>query len=142
MSSRVVVYEASCAEGRPSVASLADQGFELIDCADARSVLEQVVQGHVDALVFALCDDKGQDLGLLRLVRRAAPDLPLVLLARDDVLSVRRELQHYNPVFYADWPPDPVELREAVSAAVLKGARRPKASPSAERYRGHEGRTL
>ena len=129
MSSRVVIYEAHCAEGQPSQAILANQGFDLIECADARSVLEQVVQGHVDALVFALCDDKGQDLGLLRLVRRAAPELPLVLLAGDDSLAVRRELQYFNPIFYAVWPPEPIELREAVCAAVLKGAR-PKSTPS------------
>lgn len=129
MSSRVVVYEARCGEDRPSLASLAGQGFDLVDCADARNVLEQVVQGHVDALVFALCDDKGQDLGVLRLVRRAAPDLPLVLLAKDDSLNVRRELQYFNPIFYAVWPPDSVELREAVCAAVLKGTR-PKSAPA------------
>ncbi len=129
MSSRVVIYEARCAEDRPLVDSLAGQGFELVACQDARSVLEQVVQGHVDALVFALCDDKGQDLGLLRLVRRAAADLPLVLLAKDDSLAVRRELQYFNPIYYAVWPADPVELREAVSAAILK-ASRPKTTPA------------
>ncbi len=129
MSSRVVIYEARCAEERTSLGSLAGQGFDLVECLDARSVLEHVVQGHVDALVFALCDDKGQDLGLLRLVRRAAPELPLVLLAKDDSLSVRRELQYFNPIYYAVWPPDPIELREAVCAAVLKGSR-PRTAPA------------
>ena len=86
-------------------------------------MLEQVVKGNVEALVFALCDDKGQDLGLLRLVRRAAPELPLVLLAKDDSLSVRRELQYFNPIYYAVWPVEPAELREAVIAAVHKGSR-------------------
>ena len=74
-------------------------------------------------LRLALCDDKGNDLGLLRLVRRAAAELPLVLLARDDSLAVRRELQYFNPIYYAVWPPDPIELREAVCAAVLKTSR-------------------
>jgi len=125
MSSRVVIYEPACTEDRPLTESLAGQGFELVPCTDARTVLEEVVQGHADALVFALGDPNGADgdLGVLRLVRRAAADLPLVLLARDDSLAVRRELQYFNPIYYAVWPPDPIELREAVCAAVLKTSR-------------------
>ena len=123
MHARVVIYEARCAEERPLTAALVDEGFDLVGCSDARGVLEQVVKGHVDALVFALCDDKGQDLGLLRLVRRAAPELPLVLIAKDDALSVRRELQSFNPMYYAVWPADTAELREAVVAAVQKSSR-------------------
>ena len=123
MSARVLLYEPHCTEDRRSGSSLRRAEFELVECSDIRSLLEQVVQGHAGALVFALCDEHEEDLGGLRLIRRAAPDLPLVLLVEDESLAARRELQNLNPIYYAVCPPEPAELLEAVRAAVLKSAR-------------------
>jgi DNA-binding NarL/FixJ family response regulator len=102
---------------------LAGQGLELVPCADGQALLEEVIQRRPDALVYALCANCDQDLRVLQLVRRAAPDLPLVLLAADESISTRRQVLNLRPIYYAVWPADAGELQEAVVAALLKSSR-------------------
>jgi DNA-binding NarL/FixJ family response regulator len=123
MSPRVVIHDPCPQKENPAATALQGQGFELVQCLGGQELLEEVIQNRPDALVYALCPDMEQDLGILGLIRRASPDLPLVLLAPDDSISTRRRVLALRPIYYAVWPTDAVELREAVLAAVVKSSR-------------------
>ncbi len=123
MGSRVIIYEPCANDGQPAAPMLLGQGFDLIPCADGQALLEEVIQRRPDALVYAMCEDCEQDLRLLQLIRRAAPELPLVLLAADESIATRRQVLNLRPIYYAVWPADAGELREAVVAALLKSSR-------------------
>jgi len=118
------VVQVSCAPADPSVESLLEaEGFELVSCADAHALLEEVMHRPPDAVVYALCADCREDMGVLRLMRRAAPDVPLVLLAGDESLDTRKITQTLRPIYYAVCPVDGAELRDVVRSAVRRRGR-------------------
>jgi hypothetical protein len=73
--------------------------------------------------VYALGADCREDLGVLRLMRRAAPDVPLVLLAAEDSLDTRRCTQPFRPIYFAIGPVEGAELRDVVRAAIRRRGR-------------------
>ena len=99
------------------------EGFELVSCVDGHALLEEVMHRQPDAVIYALSADCREDLGLLRLVRRAAPEVPLVLLAADESLDTRKVTQTLRPIYYAVCPIDGAELRDVVRSAVRKRGR-------------------
>lgn len=109
----------------PSVPELLaeDEGLELVSCPDARGLLEQVMLRAPDVVIYALRPDCREDLGVLRLMRHVAPDVPLVILAGEDSLETRRVTQNLRPIYYAVSPVDGAELREVVRAAVRRKTR-------------------
>ena len=119
-----IVVQVTCAPADPPVSALLEaEGFELISCADDHALLEEVMHRKPDAVIYALCADCSQDMGLLRLVRRAAPQVPLVLLAAEDSLDTRKITQTLRPIYYAVCPIDGAELCEVVRSAVRKRGR-------------------
>ena len=119
-----IVVQATCAPADPPVHALLEaEGFELISCADAHALLEEVMHRKPDAVIYALCADCSQDMGVLRLMRRAAPEVPLVLLAAEDSLDTRKITQTLRPIYYAVCPIDGAELRDVVRSAVRKRGR-------------------
>jgi DNA-binding response OmpR family regulator len=115
---RIVVHE-SAVSADPSLRSVLEaEGFSLTACHDANALLEEVVRSVPDAILYALPVDCRQDLGVLRLIRRAAPGVPLVLLASDDSLDTRRVTQSLRPIYYALCPADQAELRQVLRNAV------------------------
>jgi len=108
----------------PPVGSLLEaEGFDLVSCPDANALLEEVMHRQPDAVVYALSADCREDLGVLRLMRRAAPDVPLVLLAAEDSLDTRKITQTLRPIYYAVCPVDSAELRDVVHTAVSRRGR-------------------
>ena len=105
-------------------AVLSGDGFVLIRCADVAALLEAVVERRPVAVVIVLAAND-HDLRLLQLVRRAAPEVRLILLARDGDLGLQRTLQAMRPYYYDVGSFDPAELREAVLSAV-RPARNPR----------------
>jgi DNA-binding response OmpR family regulator len=120
---RVVVQVAAAAADPAIDGMLSPEGFDLISCPDARSLLEEVMCCPPDAVIYALRPDCREDLGVLRLLRRAAPDVPLVLLAAEDSLETRRATQGLRPIYYAVCPVDGAELRDVVRTAVSRRGR-------------------
>ena len=118
---RIVVQ--AVGEEPPVLTMLASEGFDLVACADGQALLEEVMHRQPDAIVYALGANCREDLGVLRLMRRAAPDVPLVLLACDGSLETRRSLQSLRPIFFAVSPVDDAELREVVRSAVRRRGR-------------------
>jgi DNA-binding NarL/FixJ family response regulator len=123
MGSRVVVYEPYPRDSHPTASMLLGRGFDLVPCAEGQALLEEVIQRRPDALVYAMSADCEQDLRLLQLIRRAAPDLPLVLLAADESIATRRQVLNLRPIYYTVWPAEAGELHEAVVAALVKSSR-------------------
>jgi hypothetical protein len=112
---RVLVYTCSVPTDDPAFALLKDEGVQVVSCNDGQNLLEQVV--------YAFRTESAQDLGVLHLLRRVAPDLPLVLLATEGSLEVQRLVQNLRPIYYAVTPVEPSELRDAVHAALARQAR-------------------
>jgi len=110
---------------------LGNEGLELISCTDSESLLEEVVQHRPEALICGLKPDAQQDFSLLRLVKRAAPKLPLVLIASEGSLHAQRLAQDLRPIYYAVRPVEVSELRDAVRAALSRPA-----SPGSEPTHG------
>lgn len=120
---RVLVQVAAAPLDPPVSSALEAEGIELIPCHDAYALLEAVMLRLPDAVVYALRADCGEDLGVLRLMRRVAPDVPLVLLAAEDSLETRKRTQTLRPTYYAVSPVDGAELRDVVRAVVSKRGR-------------------
>jgi len=119
-----IVVQVSAASADPSISSVFEkEELELISCADSRAFLEEVMHRQPDAVIYALRPDCREDLGVLRLLRRAAPDVPLVLLAAEDCLDMRRLTQTLRPIYFAVGPVDSAELRDVVRTAVTRRAR-------------------
>ena len=114
-----VVMQVSCCEP-PLPAALEGDRYDLVSCRDGQALLEEVMHRTPDAVIYALHPDCREDLGILRLMRRAAPDVPLVLLAAEDSLDTRRVTQALRPIYYAVCPADGAELRDVVHTALSR----------------------
>lgn len=120
---RVVVQVGSAPTDPPVHTLLEAEGFDLVSCADAHALLEEIMHRKPDAVIYALRPDCREDLGVLRLMRRAAPEVPLVLLAAEDSLDTRKVTQTLRPIYYAVCPIDGAELRDVVRTAVRRRGR-------------------
>lgn len=120
---RVLVHVMAESVDSPVGSSLESEGLELVSCADARELLEEVMHRQPDAVIYGLRPDCHEDVGVLQLLRRAAPEVPLVLLAAEDSLDTRRLTQTLRPIYYAVCPVDGAELRDVVRAAVTRRGR-------------------
>lgn len=108
-------------EQLPSIGSaLEGQGFQILSCADGNALLEQVVQHRPAVVVYGLRPSGQEDMGVLQLLRRVAPDLPLVLVAAEESLVTQKLVQDLRPIYYAVRPLDAAELIEAVRAALAR----------------------
>jgi len=118
------VVQVTSAPADPSIHALLEaEGFELVSCADGQGLLEEVMHRQPDAVIYALGTDCREDLGVLRLMRRAAPEVPLVLLAAVDSLDMRRISQPLRPIYFAVGPVDGTELRDVVRAVIRRRGR-------------------
>jgi DNA-binding response OmpR family regulator len=115
-----IVVQAASAMADPLLMA---EGFELVACKDGQALLEEVMLRQPDAVIYALGADCREDLGVLRLMRRAAPDVPLVLLAAEDSLDTRRCTQPFRPIYFAIGPVEGAELRDVVRAAIRRRGR-------------------
>ena len=120
---RVLVHVAAAPCEPPLPALLEADGLDPVTCRDGHAVLEQVMNRPAAAVIYALRPDCRDDLGILRLLRRAAPDVPLVLLAAEDSLDTRKVTQTLRPIYYAVCPVDGAELRDVVRATLSRRGR-------------------
>lgn len=97
---------------------LSSNGYAVTGLTSGDALLEEVVSAHAGAIIYVLPAASAHDLALLRLMRRAAPSLPLVLLAAEGSLEVQREALQLRPVYYGVAPVDEEELLGAVRAAI------------------------
>ncbi len=116
----VIVFEAAVTNGEPPLAGvLANGGCEVCSASTTESLVDAVASGRHQAMLFALCPGREDDLVALRLLRRLAPDFPLIVVASHASLETRRLIQPLRPIYFAPRPVDPEELCEAVRDACL-----------------------
>jgi DNA-binding NtrC family response regulator len=117
---RVVVCD-GCPEGVLAPV-LKGEPWDVIPCGSGESVLEAVVVRRPDVIVYGLRNDSHGEIAMLQLLRRAAPDVPLILIAPHVSLETQRALRELRPMYFDVQPFDPEELREAIRAAVSRSA--------------------
>jgi DNA-binding response OmpR family regulator len=104
-------------------ASLGERGYAVETFSDGARFLEAMVANPPDLVVYALGDVIAPDLAVLRLLRRAQPELKLVVIARLASLETRAEVQTLSPTFYSVGPFDADEVTAVVQAAMRRRAR-------------------
>jgi DNA-binding NtrC family response regulator len=103
-------------------AALESPDLELAHCRPADSILEEVIRRRPAVLIYELRAARHSDLAVLQLLRRAAPEIRLVLIASGS-LKTERTLRELRPVYYAVQPVGEEEMVEAVRAALGARAR-------------------
>ncbi len=104
----------------PALSRLRDEGLELVAYQDGRALIEEVVRNKPNVVIYTLKGNDSADFPILGLLRRVAPDLPLVLLAEQGSLGVQRLAQDLRPIYYAVLPLEADELGDAVRAALAR----------------------
>ena len=140
----VIVFEAGTNGEPPLAGVLASGGCEVCAASTTEALVDAVASGRHQAVLFALCPERADDLATLRLLRRLAPDFPLIVVASHASLEVRRLIQPLRPIYFAPRPVDPEELCEAVRDACEPPKHKVPAGPKPRRdaerpghHRGH-----
>ena len=124
-----VILECGC--GRPEAlrAALPEAGFEVVSCDTPESLLETSLQRAPDLILYQLGFGPRVDAGVLRLLRRAYPDAPLVVVSQESSLETQRWVQEFRPVSFLVQPIEGTELRDVVGVVIAKQDARPRAVP-------------
>lgn len=102
---------------------LAAIGFEAVRCQEGRALVEEAVQQSPDAVIFELTTHDDEDFGVLELLRRAAPAVPLILVASQGSLVTQKLMLGLRPMYTIIGPVENAELREVLEAALARRAR-------------------
>ena len=115
----------SCGRGLATALRVALEApdLELVHCRPDASILEEVIRRHPAVLIYELRATRHSDLAVLQLLKRAAPEVRLVLIASGS-LKTERTLRELRPVYYAVQPVGEEEMTEAVRAALGERLRR------------------
>jgi DNA-binding NarL/FixJ family response regulator len=116
MKPSAIVFEASPG-GLPLSGVLAAGGCDICAVASTEALVDAIASGAHQAVIFVLGPDRADDMVALHLLRRLAPDFPLIVVGSDGSLEVRRLIQPFRPMYFAPRPVDPEELCEAVHDA-------------------------
>jgi DNA-binding NtrC family response regulator len=96
---------------------LAVGGHDVVVCHGREALFDAMTLRRPDLIIYVLAD-LPLDLGVLWVVRRMAPALPIILLGGPTGLEARRSVQELRPVYFGMFPLDPAELSEAVRGAL------------------------
>jgi len=101
--------------------ALLDQDLSFVCCDDCEEMLSEVVQHPPDVVVYEVRPESESDLAVLRLLRRVAPRLPLVLVGegRAPAWDVPDELA---PLYRSPLPVERRGLRKVVRSALAARA--------------------
>lgn len=97
--------------------SLDDEGYDTTVCAGREALFDALAAKRPDVIIYAL-GDLTLDLGVLWVVRRIAPTLPIILLGGPAGLEVRRSVQELKPAYFGMFPLEPAELSDAVRSVL------------------------
>ena len=119
MAARHHVVLCSCARGIATRlrAALESPDLELEHCRPDASILEEVIRCRPAVLVYELHETRLSDLAVLKLLRRAVPDVRLVLIA-SGTLDTERIVRDLGPHSCAVQPVGEDEMIEAVRSAL------------------------
>ena len=120
---RVVLCSCGRALAAALRAALESPELEVAYCRPLDSILEEVIRRRPAVVIYELKAARISDLAVLQLLKRAAPDIRLVLIATGS-LETERMFRELRPVYYAVHPVGDEEMVEAVHAALGERARR------------------
>lgn len=120
--SRILIFEPR-STGAEWNSMLLGEGHEVVICPDREALFGAITERRPDLLVYVL-GELGADLGVLTVLRRVSPKLPIILLGGPAGLEARRSVQELKPTYYAVFPLDPSELSDAVRGALHHPGRR------------------
>jgi hypothetical protein len=115
--SRVMLFHCQAAEEH----ALLDQDLSFVCCDDCEEMFSEVVRHPPDVVVYEVRPESESDLAVLRLLRRVAPRLPLVLVGegRAPAWDVPDELA---PLYRSPLPVEGRGLRKLVRSALAARA--------------------
>jgi DNA-binding NtrC family response regulator len=120
---RIVLCERGAAGEAPIQAALETAGIAAVRFHDPRALVEDAARKPPDVVICDLAVGCREDLFMLELLRRVAPDVPLILVASEESLVTQRLVQKLRPIYYMVEPVEATELGEAVAAAVARRSR-------------------
>lgn len=106
---------------------LVDEGYDTAVCAGREALFDALAARRPDVLIYVL-GDLALDLGVLWVVRRIAPALPIILLGGPAGLEERRSVQELRPAYFGMFPLEPAELSDAVRGVLRHDSARALAS--------------
>jgi DNA-binding NarL/FixJ family response regulator len=115
---RVIILDLARATSGMSIEELRAAGWEVELCPGVGWLLEAAVRHQPAAVVFSASALAPEDVAVLRLLKRAAPSLALIVVGPPDSLEFRRQLQEVNPSYYAVAPTDPGEIHDALCSVL------------------------
>jgi DNA-binding NarL/FixJ family response regulator len=126
-SKRVLV----CCNGRTDAlcGALPEASWDVVACATRETMLEEALQRPPDLILCRQDGDIVANSATLRLLRRLAPEAPLVVLSESTSLETLRLAQEFRPVFFVLEPSEPAELLEVVRS-ILASSRAGQGRPS------------
>jgi DNA-binding response OmpR family regulator len=122
-SARVLVCENAPELERSVHPAVCDLGYDATLCATLADALRETSVQPFDLVMVVLPGADDDRLSLLHLLRRALPNIPLVVVSAEGSLDLRARVQPLRPYYFAVLPLGDDELR-----AVLKGALARKAA--------------
>jgi DNA-binding NtrC family response regulator len=126
---RITILE--CSSGRPDAlrGALPEAGFQVVTCDTPEILLESLLQCPPHVLLYELGGECRLDLGVLRLVRRSFPRLPLILHAEDSSLHLQRLTHEFRPIYFLVGPVERAELTELIQQVLRAAERRMASAP-------------
>ncbi len=103
-------------QGSEELALLKDD-LSFVTCDDSEEMIAEVTVQPPDVVVYEVRPDSASDLAVLRLLRRVAPQLPLVVVGggASPTWDVPSDLE---PLYHSPLPVEESGLREAVQNAL------------------------
>jgi DNA-binding NtrC family response regulator len=113
---RVLVAE--CDANAMGIAELVRAlGYEVASCGTIADAVREAAREARDVVVASIPYIDVPVLKLLQLLRRARPQVPLVLVTASDSLVMRRRCQELRAYYVVVRPVDPDELRDVLADA-------------------------
>jgi DNA-binding NtrC family response regulator len=114
----VLIVEDEANMRRVLCALLERDGFGTIEASDGDAALERLAHEPVDAILTDLRMPKRNGLELLEAVRRAHPEIPVVVLTAHGTVGSAVEALKQGAFDYLTKPFDPDEIRQVMEKAV------------------------
>src|SRR6266536_324919 len=89
---RVVLHSCGPTTRTALESALRSSSLELVHCPFADGLIEQVMRRHPEVVIYELQGDLPSNLAVLQLLKRAAPEVRLVLITGEGSLETERVL--------------------------------------------------
>ena len=117
---RVLVCENAPEQERSVHPALCELGYDATLCATLADALRVISVQPFDLVMVVLPGADDDRLSLLHLLRRASPNIPLVVASAEGSLELRARVQPLRPYYFALLPLGEDELRAVLTGALAR----------------------